>query len=186
MRNRQGGEQWTAAAAPMARLAQAIADPAQDQEAVCTVGLEVMLELVPEAEAGSVSVATAHAPAKVVAATSRVASLAEQLQYQLGCGPSVEALSGHALVATDDVARDARWPELADPLVDAGIHVLLSCCLPCEDDRHAALSLFASVPGAFDEATKAPVAALASYMATALLAITYRERATQLGHALQS
>ncbi len=186
MSNRHEGDEWAAVAAPMARLAQAIADPSQDQEAVCTAGLSVLLQLVPEADAGSVSVATPHAPAKVVAATSKIAALADQLQHKLSCGPAVEALSGDALVVTDDVGTDARWPELAGPLVEAGIHAALSCCLPCGDDRHAALSLFAIAPGAFDEAARSRVAALASYLATALLALTYRDRVTQLEHAVQS
>lgn len=176
-------------AARMAHLAQALADPEQDQATVAAAGLSMMCGLIPQAECAALVIADPHAPARVLASTSQLASLAAQLQHREAQGPSVEALQGQPLVHAEDLgSSDARqrWPKLGSALADAGIRSAVSCCVAPDDQHRAEVSLFAGSPGAFNRLALERIPPLAAALNVLVVALLFRERATQLAHAVES
>jgi GAF domain-containing protein len=65
-----------------------------------------------------------------VAATDAVAAGADEVQYRLADGPSMQALRDGELVTVDDTAWRQRWPEFEAQAAAAGIRSCLAVPMP--------------------------------------------------------
>jgi hypothetical protein len=115
---------------------------------------DAALHLVNGCETASVSVI---GPVGITAraATDRIAQRADDIQFSLGEGPSLDAASTTRLVYSPDTSNDQRWPRFGARVAsDLGICSILSCRLSVLADRErilGALNLYGAVPGAFTE-----------------------------------
>jgi GAF domain-containing protein len=62
---------------------------------------------------------------RYVGATDEAARALERAQAELGAGPCVESFVTSRATVTADLARDSRWPELAERLVPLGVRAVL-------------------------------------------------------------
>ena len=125
---------------------------------------------------------------ETVSSTSPEALQADEIQYELGSGPCVDAIVQETVFRTGDVAADPRWPDFGRRALDAvGLHSMLSFRLFLEDDDLiAGLNLYARAREAFDDSAHTVGTLLATHGALAIAAAAARERADQLQRALSS
>jgi hypothetical protein len=124
---------------------------------------------------------------ETVAATDPAAYQVDQIQYELGTGPCVDAILQETVFSTGDLGADRRWPEFGRRAVAAaGVHSMLSFRLFLEDeyDLIAGLNLYSRRKDAFDKEAQTVGTLLATHGALAVSAAAARERAAQLQQAL--
>jgi transcriptional regulator with GAF, ATPase, and Fis domain len=123
-----------------------------------------------------------------VAATDPAAHQVDQIQYDLGTGPCVDAILQETVFLTGDLGADRRWPEFGQrALATAGVHSMLSFRLFLEeDDLIAGLNLYATQKDAFDDDAQTIGTLVATHGALAISAAAARELAAHLQRALQS
>ena len=109
--------------------------------------------------------------------TGERAEAADELQYQRGYGPCLDAgMSGEVLVITD-MREETRWPEFAAAVSAQGILSAVSLPLPLQTDLIGALNWYGTTPGVQEETVQAGVE-LAAHMAVAISnAVTYSDSA---------
>jgi ANTAR domain/GAF domain len=151
---------------------------------------QASLRVVPHAEHAATSRRGRHGFA-TVGATSDVPRLVDQIQYELGHGPCVDALLDDSLFNAGDLRVDPRWPEFGRRTAEeVGILSMLSFRLYFEDpdsaELLAGLNLYASKPVAFDEVDETVLGLVATHGALAVTAAQQRRRADGLSAALQS
>jgi hypothetical protein len=103
--------------------------------------------------------------ARSVAPTRPGAVELDAVQLRLGEGPCLEAAITGAVVRSEDMGRESRWPEFASAAVDVGIHGMLSFQLIPHGKTAGALNLFSHHPLSLDlrgETTGALLATLAT------------------------
>lgn len=97
-----------------------------------------------------VALMTVDGPSGVVlAATDERARQLEELQFELGEGPCVEASGGGrpVLVADVTVAGSPRWPRFGVAVLDAGVHAVFAFPLRVGAIRVGVLDLYRDTPG---------------------------------------
>jgi len=110
----------------------------------------------------------------------------DELQYQTGEGPCVEATKKDApAVYGADVAHDGRWPAFGPQASARGIGSLISYKLVA-DGTVGALNLYARRPEAFGDADRESAYLLAMFASVVLASTQARLQAAQLRDALQS
>ena len=92
---------------------------------------------------------------KTWAATDKIAHQADDIQYSLGEGPSLDAANTTRLVYSPDTSTDTRWPRFASRVAtELGICSIVSCRLSVLTERErviGALNLYGTAPHAFTE-----------------------------------
>ena len=125
---------------------------------------------------------------ETVAATDAVAHQVDQIQYELGTGPCVDAILQETVFCTGDLGADRRWPEFGRRAVAAaGVQSMLSFRLFPEDeddDLIAGLNLYSRQRDAFDDEAQTVGTLLATHGALAVSAAAAPERAAHLQRAL--
>ena len=110
-------------------------------------------------------------PRGSVCTTDDVSALIEQLQFELGEGPCVDAHNQDRPVLEPDLADPAapRWLAFTGPAVDAGVRAVFGFPLQVGAVRLGALNLYRDAPGALSDDEHADALLLASIAAQALL-----------------
>ncbi|MFA6297812.1 MAG: GAF and ANTAR domain-containing protein [Nocardioides sp.] len=95
----------------------------------------------------------------------------DELQFVLKEGPCYDALHGHEIVLSRDLANDERWPTWG-PLVakEAGVASIVSYRLFTTRDTLGAMNLYSVKPDAFDADDVNNGQALAAHVGVALAA----------------
>jgi len=121
-----------------------------------------------------------------VAATDQAALAVDQIQYELGTGPCVDAILQDTVFHTDDLRTDGRWPTFAKRAAETSdIRSMLSFRLFLEDDaRIAGLNIYSTTTAAFGEDAKIVGTLIATHGALAISAAAARENAAHLQRAL--
>jgi len=122
-----------------------------------------------------------------VAATDERAREADEIQYELGSGPCVDAIVDQTLYHPRDLTRDQRWPHFGARVSELGIASMLSYRLRLEqagEDTVAGLNVYSGRVDAFDDEAVQVGLLLATHAASALSAELARERARNLERAL--
>lgn len=85
----------------------------------------------------------------VIGASGPLASRLEDLQFDLGEGPSLDASRTNRTVSNDDLADAVlvRWPAFASSALAAGIGAVTALPLQVDGVRLGSLSLYRSAPG---------------------------------------
>jgi ANTAR domain/GAF domain len=103
---------------------------------------------------------------QTVAATDDVVRRVDQIQYELGSGPCVDAVVDDTTCKAPDLRDDPRWPEFGPRCVEeTGIVSMLSTrfCVESVAGLIAGLNMYSHRPAAFDEESEAVAHLLATH-----------------------
>lgn len=123
------------------------------------------------------------------AATSPLVTSTDKIQYELGSGPSIDAIRVAAVLRTGDLRLEPRWPEFGPRAYDAtGVQSMLSYRLYVEeqDDVVTSLNFYSTEAGAFTMWAETVGLLLATHGALAVANAWAKERNEDLNRALVS
>lgn len=127
---------------------------------------------------------------RTVSATDGRARQADELQYELGSGPCVDAIIDRTDYRPMDLSRDERWPEFGRRVTtELGMTSMLSFRLGGDylsGDVIAGLNIYSGAPDAFPPEAVETGLLLATHSAAAVGAEYERERVRHLEQALDS
>lgn len=148
---------------------------------------ETAVQRIPGSEQASITVGR-NGSFRTIASTGPAAVAVDEIQYELGNGPCVDAILEETVFRTGDLGNDTRWPETGRRAVEtSGVHSMLSLRLFLEnEDLIAGLNIYSTARDAFDDASETVGTLLATHGALVLAAATAREQAAHLQHAVTS
>src|SRR5919107_572779 len=140
-------------------LSRHLADAARDLQgetgAQDTMDKAVQLAVTMIAACESAGISLVHRGQRRIdtpAATSPTALKVDELQYELGQGPCLSAISDEEVVYSADLAREERWDAWGPRTAEVtGIRSMLCFRLFTNEHTVGALNLYASQPEAFDD-----------------------------------
>lgn len=123
-----------------------------------------------------------------VCTTDDVSARIEQLQYDLGEGPCVDAYHQDRPVLEPDVARPGtfRWLAFTGPAVEAGVRAIFGFPLQVGAVRLGALNLYRDRPGPLTDDQHADALVLADIAAQAVLVLQSKAPPGKLAEALEA
>jgi hypothetical protein len=123
-----------------------------------------------------------------LAATGEVPLRADLLQSELGEGPCLDEVGDCGELRADDLRADGRWPGFARRAVaEHGILSVLSFRMFSEEaGPPTGLNLYATAPGAFDDAAVMTGLVLATHGALGVTSLARKLRGDHLERALES
>jgi GAF domain-containing protein len=74
---------------------------------------------------------------------------ADELQYERGYGPCLDAGRGNVILRVDDMRTESRWPDYAAKVLEVGVRSSLSIPLPYQGTSIGALNNYSTRTGAF-------------------------------------
>ena len=125
-----------------------------------------------------------------VATTGGMAVVLDELQYDVGYGPCLDAGRRNEILHIADAATESRWPKYLPPARENGLASSLSIPIPVENYLFGALNLYSATPNAFSAEAVQLGDAMASHICAALSRAEkifgYRNQVEQLRRAMQS
>ncbi|MCW2539540.1 MAG: hypothetical protein JWN95_1265 [Frankiales bacterium] len=124
-----------------------------------------------------------------VAATGDLPERVDAIQYELGSGPSVDAVVQQTVFNVADLSTEGRWPEFGRRAVtETGVVSMLSFRMYLEDTSGllAGLNLYSPVAKAFDDKDQLIGLLLSTHGALALTSAEHAETIEQLRAAVRS
>jgi GAF domain-containing protein len=103
---------------------------------------------IPGAEATSITLVRGD-KAHTAAYSGQMALDADELQYQEGYGPCLDAGRGGVVLRIDDMRTEERWPDYVARTAAIGVRSSLSIPLPYQGGVIGALNNYSSEPAAF-------------------------------------
>ncbi len=97
--------------------------------------VDVAASSIPGFEWASVSLLERGGKQSTQAATDDLARDLDQLQYELGEGPCIDAMKEPRLVEVPRLRHDQRWPQYVPAAVERGVTAQLSIMLYLDDDH---------------------------------------------------
>lgn len=127
-------------------------------------------------------------PRGSLCSTNPVSDLIEQLQYELGEGPCVDAYHQDWPVLEPDLANPqyARWPAFAAQAVEAGASAVFGFPLQVGSVRLGALNLYRDAPGPLTDDQHADALVLADLVAQSVLVLQASAQPGALAAELES
>lgn len=144
--------------------------------------LHMATRLVPGAEDAGIALAV-DGQLHTVAAAGDAALAADDMQRALGHGPTHDVLTEQRTLRIADVSSDPRWTEFGPLAAELGVRAVLACPLPMPRKGLGVLSVYSSIPAAFDPAAEL---VLPVFAARAAIAIAYADTVTNLRRAIES
>lgn len=120
-------------------------------EAILQCIVEMASRTVPGTAFGGVSLVSARAKVETVAATDARCRHVDQVQYETGEGPCLDAIWEQETVRIDDLAGTDRWPQFSERAVAIGVRSVLAFRLFVQEDSMGALNLYARERKAFSD-----------------------------------
>ena len=117
------------------------------------------------------------------ASTDEAATRADELQYEVGSGPCVDAALDDSVYVTGDAAADSRWPAWGQRVAaEVGVRSVFAQRLHLLDGSEliASLNIYSDQPAAFDDHAVGMGLVLATHAASILSETIARDRATNL------
>ena len=106
---------------------------------------------------------------------------ADEMQYERGYGPCIDAGVSGTMLRVDDMRSETRWPDYAATVVARGVLASLSVPLPLQTDVVGALNCYARTTAAFAGDDQAATE-LADHIAVAVAnAVAYADTAEYAG-----
>jgi GAF domain-containing protein len=128
--------------------------------------------------------------ASSAAYTGRLALDLDEVQYDRGYGPCLDAAMGEEIREVTDAREETRWPDYTPVAVQRGSLSSMSAPVPVREGVHGAINLYALGAHAFDDGDRSLARAFASYAAVAVhnmhLYESTRDLARNLDIAMQS
>ena len=103
---------------------------------------------IPGAEATSITLIRDDRPF-TAAYSGEMANAADELQYEEGFGPCIDAGRGGVVLRVDDMRTETRWPRYAQRVAAQGVRSSLSVPLPFQGTTIGALNNYSRRPSAF-------------------------------------
>jgi hypothetical protein len=150
---------------------------------------DVAARRVPGADYSGVTIGRQASDMATVAATADLVKQVDQIQYDLGSGPCVDAVVQDTVYNAADLRNEQRWPEFGRRAVEVrGIVSMLSIRLYLETDDEviAGLNMYSHQPAAFDAASETVGLLLATHGALAVARAEHRRKANNLTIALKN
>src|ERR1700712_3504810 len=122
---------------------------------------------IPGAEASSITLIRKE-NAFTAAFDGQMAVDADELQYQRGYGPCLDAGRAGQVFLVEDMRREQRWPDYAQHATAHGVGSSLSVPLPFQGVTIGALNIYAAAPGAFGQTDIAVGQEIAAWVALAV------------------
>jgi GAF domain-containing protein len=142
--------------------------------------VQLAVEIVDGCDEVGVSMVRKNKRVDTPVATGPAARLGDELQYELGEGPCLDAIWLHSVVHSSDLAGDARWPRWAPAATEAtGMRSLLSFQLFTSGHTLGALNLYSRTPNAYTPMDEHVGTALAAHVAGALANAVRVEQLTE-------
>lgn len=111
--------------------------------------------------------------------TSQLALDADEMQYERGYGPCMDAGRTGTVMRVEDMREEARWPDYAAHVVAHGVLSSVSVPLPIQTDVIGALNCYSGKPAAFADESVAIAEELAAHVAVAVgNAVAYTDATT--------
>lgn len=107
-------------------------------------------QAMPGCEASSITLIRGDKPF-TAAFDGQIAMDADELQYQRGNGPCIDAALGGQTLVIDDMQTEQRWPDYARRVQAHGVRSSLSIPLPFQDTMIGALNNYSRRPHAFTD-----------------------------------
>ncbi|MGX7678958.1 ANTAR domain-containing protein [Jatrophihabitans sp. DSM 45814] len=125
---------------------------------------------------------------ETIASTGDLPGQVDAIQYELGSGPSVDAVLEQTIFHSNDLRSELRWPDFADrAVVETGVLSMLAFRMFFEErDLLAGLNIYSVKPEAFDDLAETTGLILATHGALALAGTTRLRRIEHLERALAS
>jgi GAF domain-containing protein len=143
----------------------------------------------PQCEAASITLIRGE-KAFTAAHDGQMALDADELQYERGYGPCLDAGRAGQVFLVEDMAAEQRWPDYARHAAAHGVGSSLSVPLPFQSATIGALNTYASRAHAFGDEDQALAVEVASWVALAVgnaeSAAATREELAQFRTAMQS
>jgi GAF domain-containing protein len=117
---------------------------------VLTEIVQISRRAIPGTEATSITLIRDER-AFTAAFDGQIAMDADELQYQRGYGPCLDAGRSGEVFVIADMTTEERWPDYARHAAGLGVGSSLSVPLPFQGATIGALNNYARHPGAFDE-----------------------------------
>ncbi|MGX5655848.1 GAF and ANTAR domain-containing protein [Geodermatophilus nigrescens] len=145
---------------------------------------------VPGAESTSITLVRGDVPT-TAAHDGDMALAADELQYERGYGPCLDAGRAGVQLRVDDMRTETRWPDYTARVLAVGVRSSLSTPLPYQGTTIGALNIYATHPGAFAsdasaEAAREVAEAVAVAVANADAHALLNEHARNMELAMQS
>jgi GAF domain-containing protein len=106
---------------------------------------------IPGAEASSITLIR-NDKAFTAAHTGELALVADELQYEEGYGPCMDAGRAGLVLRVDDMRTERRWPSYTARVLEVGVLSSLSVPLPYQGSSIGALNNYSTQPAAFASA----------------------------------
>ncbi len=103
---------------------------------------------IPGAESSSITLLRGD-QAFTAAHHGEMALAADEMQYERGYGPCMDAGRGGVVLRIDDMAEETRWPDYTKTVLDVGVRSSLSVPLPFQGLSIGALNNYSSQVAAF-------------------------------------
>jgi GAF domain-containing protein len=123
--------------------------------------------------------------AHTAAYTGQTALKLDEVQYDRGRGPCLDAAADAHTVVIPDMTAESRWPEFAEQAAEAGMLSSLSIGLPVQQDIIGALNIYGAELDAFDAEAVDAAETFASYAAIAVANVVSHESASTLAAQMQ-
>lgn len=137
--------------------------------------------------AAEVSVTLSRGGSAYTAAFSGVLALSlDEVQYEQGHGPCLDALASGGVLPVSDMRSERRWPQFAAHAVRAGCHSSLSVGLSVHEAVAGAMNIYATEPHAFGAHAIVLASAFAEQAAAVLGNAYLYEAQTTRTHQLQT
>lgn len=157
--------------------------PGRATKHLCEVSAEVT-----EMTGAGIMLMSGDMPAGSVCTTDDVSALIEQLQYDLGEGPCVDAYERERAVLEPDLVHPSefRWPAFSGPAIDAGARAVFGFPLQVGAVRLGALNLYREESGSLTDDQHADALVMADVAAHALLVLQAEAPIGQLAAELEA
>jgi GAF domain-containing protein len=132
----------------------------------------------PSVEAASITLIKGEEPF-TAAYDGQMALDADELQYERGYGPCMDAGRAGQILLIDDMRRDQRWPDYAQQAAANGVLSSLSVPLPFQGVTIGALNTYARQPQVFDDSDVELADELAAWVAVAVVNAEATARTSQ-------
>ena len=150
-----------------ARTLQQQADPQSTMD--CAVALAV--ENVPGCDGASISLVHGRRRIDTPACSDESSLRADQLQYELGEGPCLDAIHETDLVHSPRLSEEKRWPTWGIRVeAETAFRSIFAFRLFTHDNIVGAINMYSRSPGAFDAEDRDDGLALAAHIAVAVAA----------------
>lgn len=120
----------------------------QDMQQTLQTVVQVAKRTIPGAEGAAITLIR-RGRAGTIASTGGMSEVLDELQYEAGYGPCLDAGRSNQIVHITDATTEARWPRYLPAAREAGLASSLSLPVPVENYLFGALNLYATSPDNF-------------------------------------